>query len=161
MRPISRTAVLLALAAAAALPLAAQRATAPGRVIDLRVTGEGNLAFEASVREGERLRLTLPDGAVYAVAPVQSDATGRSFTLTLLRGRGPADEPAFTRVEAVPATLGRTVSFPALRGMRFVVDRVRAASGDAGRDVARASGSAGQDAHRASPASDPMVILGR
>lgn len=114
---------LLALALAA--PLHAQRVD-PTRIIEMHVNAERqNVSFDGAVVEGGKFRLTFPGGARYAISPVQTDAAGSSFFITVFRLTGEKESEAAEVVETVRASRGTPVPLRSLPYVTVVIERVR------------------------------------
>lgn len=116
-----RSAVII-LAAATSVPAAAQRID-PQRVFDLTLQLPDQM-MEASIREGQPLKLTLRGTDEFEMVPVMDDAGGQRITLAVYRAV--ANQPSTRRlVERVALTVGTPATLRSHSGIRVVVDGIR------------------------------------
>lgn len=121
-----QTAAALA-AVLAAVPASAQRVD-PLRVFDVTLQLP-NQVMEASIREGQPLKLTLDGTDEFEFVPVMADA-GQGVAVAVYRGR--SNEPATRRlVERLALTVGTPAGLRSHTGIRVVLDRIRQASAPA------------------------------
>lgn len=107
---------------AAASPAAAQRVD-PQRVFDLTLQLPDQM-MEASIREGQPLKLTIRGTDEFEMVPVMDGPDGRRITLAVYRAV--ANQPSTRRlVERVALTLGTPATLRSHSGIRVVVDRIR------------------------------------
>ncbi|HET7463286.1 MAG TPA: hypothetical protein VFJ82_18675 [Longimicrobium sp.] len=96
-------------------------------MIDLHVNAERqNVSFQGSVTDGGRFRLTMAEtGQMYALSILHREGT--RFSVTVERAEGTKDNPTFTPIERVEATLGRPAALHALPYFTVVIDGTRRA----------------------------------
>ncbi|MBW3656901.1 MAG: hypothetical protein KY444_12445, partial [Gemmatimonadetes bacterium] len=120
-------AALLAASFLAAAPAVAQRVDAR-RVFDFSIQLPQQV-MQASIREGQPLKLTLGGTDEFQMVPVVSGSGGE---VTLAVYRGTANEPATRRlVERIPLAVGTPARLRSHTGIRVVLDRVREAAAPA------------------------------
>lgn len=121
-----RTAAALA-AVLAAVPASGQHVD-PLRIFDLALQLP-NQVMEASVHEGQPLKLTLDGTDEFELIPVMADA-GREVTVAVYRAK--ANEPVTRRlVERLALTVGTPAGLRSHTGIRVNVERIRRASAPA------------------------------
>lgn len=128
LRPWTMRATLL-LATAAALPaqLYAQRVD-PTRIIDMHVNVESeNRAFDGSVVEGQRFRISIRGRGTYELLPVLADASTGRFRVTVFTGPEGAERGEMRQAGTVDARQGVPVALPAMPSTSLVIDGVRRA----------------------------------
>ena len=136
LAPHSVRAAMLAAAFLAAAPAAAQRVDAR-RVFDITVQLPQQV-MQASIREGQPLKLTLGGTDEFQMVPVMSGSRGE---VTLAVYRGTANQPATRRlVERIALAVGTPASLRSHTGIQVVLDRVRQAAAPT---AARASSTPG------------------
>lgn len=105
--------------------LAGQRID-PDRIIDLHVNAEAqNQAFDGSVVEGGRFRLTFVGVGTFELSPVVTDTDGRTFRITVYAGAEDAESQALREAETVVARLGVPVPLRSMPSVSVVVDGTR------------------------------------
>lgn len=125
---MKRGALLLAFAAAG-LPaqLDAQRVD-PTRIIDIHVNAEAeNRAFDGSVVEGQRFRISIRGSGSYEIMPVLVDAQAGRFRVTVFAGPEGAEGAELRQAGTVDARRGVPVALPGMRSVSLVIDGVRRA----------------------------------
>jgi hypothetical protein len=104
----------------------------PDRIIDLHVNAEAqNQAFDGSVVEGGRFRLTFTGTGTFELSPVVADAEGRTFRITVYAGAEDAESGSLRAAETVVARLGVPVPLRSMPSVSVVVDGTRRRGGAA------------------------------
>lgn len=127
-----KSGLLVAFVAGAHASASAQRID-PNLVIDLHVNAEAeNRAFDGSVMEGRRFRLTFRGNATYEISPVRVSAQDRTFRLTIYKGPEGAATEALRVVEQLEVRQGVPAVIPSMPTVSIVVDGTRTAQAAAG-----------------------------
>jgi hypothetical protein len=124
---INLGALLLALTAVLPSSLAAQ-CIDPTRIIDMHVDVESeNAAFDGSVAEGRRFRISIAGSGSYELAPVLAEPRAGRFHVTVYRGPEGAQPSQMRIAGTVTARQGIPVALPGMPSVSLVIDGVRTA----------------------------------
>lgn len=100
----------------------------PRRIVDLHINSErDNVSTQVSVMEGGRMLFTMKGVGTFGFEPVAVDAGAGRFTITALRGEGPAASQTFRILETVRATRGVPARFRSVPYVTIVIEGVRVA----------------------------------